>query len=211
MVSSESPRTVADTVVLLNFLLVDEFRLLVALVGRPIAVPRVVFDPEASDVPEVAESEIARSIRYYRRVAGDPARGGPARSTAERSAERVGRLGEHHAAGDIGVIDLSESELALLGRLTSSHSCHEFGLRFPLDLGEAACAALALGHGLTLVTDDRDALKAIEHVSAGHPYERTRRLLIRAANEGLITADQANSIHGEMRRFGFWDQDQPFP
>lgn len=211
MVSSESPRSVADTVVLINFLLVDEFRLLVALVGRPIAVPRIVFDPEAGGVPEVAESEIARSIRYYHRVANDPARGHPARATAEDNAERVGRLEQHHGAGDVEVIGLSQSELVLMGRLTSPRSCREFGLRFPLDPGEAACTALAVGRGLTLVTDDRDALSAIDCIAAGHPYERTRKLLVRAAHERLVTPDQANSIHGEMRRLGFWDQEQPFP
>ena len=59
-----------------------------------------------------------------------------------------------------------------MARLTSPGPCGDLGLRFPLDPGEAACLAIAVRRDLVLVTDDADALQALEHASPDHPYER---------------------------------------
>jgi predicted nucleic acid-binding protein len=80
-------------------------------------------------------------------------------------------------------------------------------LRFRLGSGEAACLALAVERDLVLVTDDSDALAALEALRAGHPYERIRKLLRRAANSKLITRKRAREIHDAMRQAGFWDVD----
>lgn len=209
--SSEPPKSVADTVVVLNFLLVEEWQLLVTLIGRPIAVPRIVYDPESGDVPEIARSEITKRISFDCRVADDPARDEAARSTARRCLDRVTRITEHHSAGDVVVLDLSDGERELLGRLASPQDCHGFGLHFPLHPGEAACIALSAHRDLVFVTDDNDALTAMSNLVPGHPYERTRKLLVRAARERLITKERANGLHDEMRRLGFWDTEPPFP
>ncbi|GIV01107.1 MAG: hypothetical protein KatS3mg014_2722 [Actinomycetota bacterium] len=42
---------ILDTVVLRYFLLVGRRDLLLALLGNPVQVPRVVFDPDEGDVP----------------------------------------------------------------------------------------------------------------------------------------------------------------
>jgi hypothetical protein len=62
-----------------------------------------------------------------------------------------------------------------------------------------------------LVTDDTDALRSLEHHKWGHPFERIRRLLIRAAESKICTRERANEIHREMRHLGFWDREDPFP
>lgn len=210
--SSESPDAVVDTVVLRYFLLVDEIDLLLKLVGSPVAVPRIVYDPdESEETPEDARSEITRSISYQRRAGDDRARGDRSRLDAAANAARLAEVAQLHARGAIVVLDLQDHELDLVGRLTSPTSCKEFGLRFPLDPGESACLAIAVHSGLVLVADDADALRALEHHRPGHPYERIRRLLIRAADSKLCSRKRANEIHAEMRRLGFWDREEPFP
>ncbi len=210
--SSESADAVVDTVVLRYFLLVEEVDLLLKLVGSPLAVPRIVYDPdEKEQTPEDARSEITRSISYQRRASDDPARGESARHEAASNATRLQGAASVHAAGALVVVDLGHQELDLVGRLTSPTTCKEFGLRFPLGPGEAACLAIAVERDLVLVTDDTDALRALEHHRRGHPYERIRCLLIRAAESNLCTRKRANEIHREMRHLGFWDREEPFP
>ena len=210
--SSESPETVVDTVVLRYFLMVDEFDLLAELLGDPIAVPRIVYDPEEpGHLDEVARSEISRSIEYQRRASRDPARNASARAIAERNAVRLGDVDGLCERGRVVILDLTPDELDLVGRLTSRERCGDFGLRFPLDAGEAACLALAVERGLTLATDDGDALTVLERHAPGPAYERIRRLLIAAGEQGLCTTARANDIHDEMRRLGFWDTTLPFP
>jgi predicted nucleic acid-binding protein len=215
VVSSESPDSVIDTVVLMYFLMVDEVELLLDLLGDPIAVPRVVFDPDEPPPAEVEDAdtlcEISRSIEHHRRVSQDPARNGDARQTAARNADRLATMAGLHERGHVVVLDLTAGELELLGRLTSRETCGEFGLRFPLDAGEAACLALAVSQELTLATDDTDALTAVKSHAPGHPYERIRRLLIAAGERGVRTKLEANEIHERMRRLGFWDATMPFP
>lgn len=208
---SASPDAVVDTVVLRYFLLVDEIGLLLKLVGSPLAVPRIVYDPEEADqTPDDSRSEITRSISYQQKASRDRARDGNTRQEAARNAVRLQAVAALHESGSITFVDLDEQELDLVGRLTSPTSCKEFGLRFALGPGEAACLAIAVQRDLVLVTDDTDALRALQHHSREHPYERIRRLLIRAAQSNLCTRKRANEIHREMRHLGFWDREEPF-
>ena len=212
MVSSESPDSVVDTVVLMYFLMVGEVDLLFELLAEPVAVSRIVFDP---DEPEIlnddARSEISRSIQYHRRVSRDPARDADAREISARSADRLADINELYESGRVVVLDMTADELELAGRMTSREGCREFGLRFPLDAGEAACLAIAVARDLMLATDDNDALTAFERLSPDHRYQRIRRLLIAAGKQGLCTEAEANEIHSEMRQLGFWDTVEPFP
>ncbi|MGI9119669.1 MAG: hypothetical protein ACR2G7_06025, partial [Acidimicrobiales bacterium] len=210
--SSASPESVVDTVVLRYFLLVDEAHLLLELLGSPIATPRIVYDDdEAADTPDHVRSEITRSVAYQRRASADLARNVEARQEASCNAERLSRVTALHESGSLVILDLSTEELALVGHLTSPDGCKDFRLRFPLDAGEAACIALAVTRSLVLVTDDGDALSALARHAPGHPYERIRKLLMRAGTRGLCTTMRANEIHREMRRLGFWDREEPFP
>ena len=210
MASSASPDAVVDTVVLRYFLLVDEIDLLLDLLGDPIAVPRVVFDRDEGEIPETARSEVTRSIHYQRRAALDPARDAESKQLATRNAERLARVFELHSQARLQVVDLSETERHTLGQLTSPSGCKNFGLAFPLDPGEAACVSVAVARGLVLATDDGDALKALHAIAADHPYERIRKLLIRAAKNTMVSTERANAIHREMRTVGFWDSQRPF-
>lgn len=212
MESSESPSCVVDTVVLRYFLLVDEVDLLLELLGAPLGTPRIVYDnEETEDVADDARSEVARSIVYQRKARADPARDKSARDEAEQNAARLGRIGDLHVAGRLAILDLTAPELNVVGRLTSPTGCKEFGLRFALDPGEAACLAIAVERDLVLVTDDGDALRALASHAPKHPYQRIRRLLIDAGDRGLCTKERANAIHRDMRRLGFWDREDPFP
>lgn len=201
---------VVDTVVLRYFLFVARQDLLVALLGRPLMVPRVVFDPDEGDVPEDAMSEITRSIQVQRKAAADPGRLPTARTRGATNAERLQGIFEMHERGDAGVVDLETEERGLFARLTSDEGARSLGLRFAIQPGEAACVALAVKRGWVLATDDQDALKAIEALSPGHAYERIRRLLQRAADEGLIGEEDANDLHATMRHLGFRDSEPPF-
>lgn len=200
-----------DSVVLRYFLFVGRQDLLVALLGRPLMVPRIVFDPDEGQVPEGAMSEITRSMWVERGRAGDPGRLRAARGLAAVKANRLGAIHEMHARGDVEIVELGTDELELFARLTRAVGARDLGLEFALDPGEAACVALAVRRGWVLATDDGDALKALEALDPGHAYERIRRLLCRAAGARLITAAQANELHAEMRRLGFWDTELPFP
>lgn len=202
---------VLDTVVLRYFLFVGRGDLLLRLLGEPLIVPRTVFDPDEGDVPEDAMSEITRSIRFQRRVSEDPARLPEARKRAARNAARLEEVRNLHARGRIRVQELDDTELELFARLTSRDGARELGLRFAREAGEAASVALAIERGWVLATDDQDALRALEALSPGHSYERIRRLLQRAVTEGLISKDDANALHADMHRLGFWDDESPFP
>jgi predicted nucleic acid-binding protein len=186
--------------------------LLLGLLGSPIATPRIVYDDdEAAHTPDHVRSEITRSVAYQRRASADLARDVEAREEAGRNAERLTQVSALHESGSLVILDLATEEFALVGRLTSPDGCKEFGLRFPLDAGEAACIAMAVTRHLVLVTDDGDALIALARHASGHPYERIRKLLMRAGTLGLCTTTRANEIHREMRRLGFWDWEEPFP
>ncbi len=202
---------VVDTVVLRYFLFVARQDLLVALLGRPLMVPRVVFDPDEGDVSEVAMSELTRSIRFQRGAAADPGRLPAARARAATNADRLQAISEMHVRRDVQVVDLETDELELFARLTSIEGSRSLGLHFAIQPGEAACVALAVKRGWVLATDDQDALTALEALDPGHAYERIRRLLQRAAEAGLISQDEANDLHAGMRRLGFRDREVPFP
>ena len=201
---------VVDTVVLRYFLFVARQDLLVALLGRPLMVPRVVFDPDEGGVPEDAMSEITRSIHVQRKAAADPGRLPTVRTRAATNAERLQGFFGMHERDDAEVVDLDTEELGLFARLTSDEGARSLGLRFAIQPGEAACVALAVKRGWVLATDDQDALKALEALSPGHAYERIRRLLQRAADEGLIGQGDANDVHAKMRHLGFRDSEPPF-
>lgn len=209
--SSEQPRTIVDTVVLMYFLMAGAEDVLFDRAGRPLAVSRIVYDPEEDEgTPEAALSEMTRSAAYHRRVSNDPARDADARLQAAQNADRLETVHTLHSVGHIVVLDLQGSELELVSSLTSPSGCHAFGLKFPLDPGEAACLAVAVKRQLRLATDDTDALKALRSIDTEHPYERIRKLLIAAAEAEQISRDHANAIHAEMQRRGFWDNKRPF-
>jgi predicted nucleic acid-binding protein len=201
---------VVDTVILRYFLFVDRQDLLVTLLGRPLEVPRVVFDPDEGDVPESAMSELTRSMHVQRRAAADPGRLPDARMRAAMNAERLETVYRMSQRGDVDVVDLDTHELEVFASLTSTDGAKELGLHFAIQPGEAACVALAVNRGWVLATDDQDALTALEALSSGHAYERIRRLLRRAAESGEIGKEEANEIHSQMRALGFRDTEAPF-
>ena len=89
----------------------------------------------------------------------------------------------------------------------------ELGLKVPLSPGEAACVAIAIRRQWTIATDDSDALKALAGLQGNseYHYERIQKLLVRAANEGLVSESGANRIHARIVSYGFWDTGCPFP
>lgn len=209
--SQGTRRTVADTVVLRYFLLVERTDLLRALLASPIIVPRIVFDPEEGDVPFGAMSEMTRSIAFQRRVSRDPQAVEEEREQAAMRADRLEGIHTLLREGHMEVTDLAGPERDRFARLTDRRHAPEFGLRFGLDPGEAACVAIALERRFVLATDDDDALKALRSVRKRHLYQRIRKMLIEAAELGLVTEPEANDVHQEMRLMGFWDKSRPFP
>jgi len=212
--------TVVDTVVLHYFLVVDRAALLLELLEAPVGVPRIVFDPDDGQADDAMVSELRRNIRYEQRIADTavPTNGDDttrelesARATAQTRAVRLRAMDGLVTDGAIEVIDLTEDELDLVGRLTAREPDPSLGILVALDDGEAACVAIAVARGWTLATDDGDALRVLDHLAPDHPYDRIRRLLVRGATDGLVTEAEANEIHEEMTRAGFWDRVRPFP
>ncbi|MGE0600641.1 MAG: hypothetical protein AB7J35_05270 [Dehalococcoidia bacterium] len=209
--SSERP-SILDTVVLLYFLLVGREALLTRLLGAgaPLRVPLAVYDPEERSLsPEALRhsdllSEMRQATRHYEVAArSDPAAG--------ELLERVRRVDFLYDGAALEVVELSADERLLAARLQSRRTAAEYGIRVPLGPGEAACVAIAFTRGWTIATDDNAALTALGALY-GHdyPYERIRKLLVRAAEEGLVDRAEAREIHDQMRQLGFWDSDQLF-
>jgi hypothetical protein len=211
VVSSESPNSVVDTVVLRYFLLGGSVDLLVSLLGAPLGVPRIVFDPDEGDVPDAARSEITRSVSYQQRVAVDPARDTTERQDASRKAAQLAAVAEMHEADELVILDMTDAELRIASQLVSPSGCKAFGLKFPLGPGEASCIAIGTTRDLVVATDDADALRALRTIAPNHPYERIRKLLMRAVGTNTISEVEANQLHAQMRRLGFWDTTSPFP
>lgn len=208
----DGPQTVADTVILRYFYLVDQAELMFALLGDPIVVPRVVFDPdEEANAPELSMSEITRSIHVQRVRSGDKGRDTDERKRAEDHAVQLEQVTADHTAGRITVTDLTDTETALFAKLASRGDSLKVGLPFALDAGEAACVALAVERSLALATDDRDGLTAFRSLRPRGKYERIRKMLKRAGESGLVDRAEANDIHQAMRNAGFWDKGRPFP
>ena len=197
---------IVDTVVLLYFLLTGQEDLLIRLLGSPLRVPFVVYDPDEPDVSEALQvrvdllSEIRQSIHHYEtRSATD--------ELSRKRRDRVRRVDELHRKGLIEPIRLTPRELSLTADLQRRDRATMYKISTPLGPGESACIAIAHCRGWTIATDDNDALTALSEINSGQsfPYTRIRALLIRATNERLITPDKANRIHREMRTAGFWD------
>ncbi len=208
MVSRAS--AVIDTVVLRYFLLVDRTELLLNLLGSPLGLPRVVYDPDEGAVPPQALSEMTRAIYDLTRRWEDRTQPDDVRAGANKHMQRLHAVHSLHSLGHIEVIDMTDGERMTFARLTSRRGVVAAGLVFPLASGEAASVAIALGRNIPCATDDSDALHALEVLRPGHPYERIRKLLQRGAQDQLITRDEANVIHSDMRRAGFWDHGTPF-
>lgn|SRR5579884_95290 len=210
MSANESPferPVVADTVVVNYFLAVGAFDLLRVLLGGAVQIPRTVFDPdEPDDVAEEAASELRRGLRLHRHRATD-------RGTVVELRERSGRALPHFetlpglvSRGALVVLDLGGDELVTFARLRDASFVSRFSLVAGLGRGEAAALAIALSRGYDLATDDEDAIKAAAGLAPELETHRIRALLIRAADFGLITRDEARQLHSAMVGAGFWDR-----
>ncbi len=199
--------TVIDTVVLRYFLLAERLDLLIQFCGEQLQVPRIVYDPADRD-SDIPLSELVKSIHHQRKRSVDL---GLTRAERERSktfSTRLARIHHYHRTDQLAVVDLDEHELRHFAQLTKQDPQ---GLAFPLHGGEAACLAIALNRAWVFATDDNDALRVFRSLAPDHPYLRTRKILIEASGSGLIDPAEANAIHDEMRRCGFWDRTAPFP
>ena len=207
---SSETHHIIDTVVLLYFLLVEEETLLGTLIGWPLRAPFAVYDPEDWTMPLDSKlrleflSEMRQAEKYYARAAME--------TGDTRSIWRVGKVDRLHKEGYLVVEEMEPNEQRLADDLQGA-GASTLGLHAPLGPGEAACIAIAHEREWTIVTDDSDALKALARLRGNrdYNYERIRKLLIRAANERLISEDEANRIHANIVSYGFWDSSRPFP
>ncbi|MCY3805276.1 MAG: hypothetical protein OXG91_02145 [bacterium] len=200
---------IIDTVVLLYFLLVGEEALLCTLLGTPLQVPLAVYDPEDRDLPPMARRR-AELLSEMRQVVGHYE--SSARLTGDvDSLSRVSRIDSLHDEGRLVSVPMASGERLLAAKLESADAL-QYGVRVPLGPGEAACVAISFERGWTIATDDSDALEVLKklHGNRDFPYERIRKLLTRAAEEGHVTAEEANDLHAAMRSRGFWDSGRPF-
>ena len=183
---SSDDKHIIDTVVLLYFLLVGEEDLLCTLLGTPLQVPLAVYDPEDRDLPPAAHrraellSEMRQAVGHYEssaRLTGD-----------DDSLSRVRRIDSLYDEGRLASVQMTPDERLLAAKLESADAL-QYGVQVPLGPGEAACVAISFERGWTIATDDSDALKVLKKLHRGQDfrYERIRKLLIRAAEEGHVT------------------------
>lgn len=209
--SSDRPH-ILDTVVLLYFLLVGEQELLFNLLGSPLQVPLAVYDPSdrtsSSHMPHRTDllSEMRQSVLHYEASV----RSGTAH---EELLDRILLVDELYDQKRLTTVAMKHNEARHAARLQSRRDVLRYGLKVPLGAGEAACVAIAWERSWTIATDDNAAFTILDHLHRGrtYPYERIRKLLIRAASDEWISKEHANSIHSEMRSVGFWDATMPFP
>src|ERR1700733_14104436 len=191
-VSSSTVDSVLDTAVLRYFLLAERTDLLTELLGRPLGVPRTVFDPaEEEGAPEDVMSDVRRSIVIQQRRSYDRTRSKGAQGDAQRNAECLARIEELHAEGSVVTLDMTAEERALFSRMTSNEEAQSVGLRVALGFGEAACVAIAIHRGCLLVTDDEDALRVLHKLGTNTQHTRIRGLLQTAAKQKLLSRSSA--------------------
>ena len=207
---------IIDTVVLMYFLLVGREALLGDLLGRPLQVPVAIYDPEERELPEGATprsellSEMRQAVRHYE-AATEAAEESESSDQETESFKRIKRIDDLYDEGGLVPVAMTTDELLLAARLQSSDAT-AYGLKVGLGPGEAACVAISYTRGWTIATDDADAFKVLNrlHADRNYPYERIRKLLVRAADEGHISREEAIRLHSEMRALGFWDSGRPF-
>lgn len=203
-------RTIVDTNVLRYFLFVDGTNILGTVLGRPMGVPRVVYDPDEDEPPENAMSELRRSILVQRQRGDELTRSDEGRTEARRNASRLSMIDTLISNGDVVIVDMSQDERELFAALSDHNRAGEFGLKIALGHGEAACVAIAVGRSVILATNDADALTAYERLAPTGDHARIRGMLREAADSGLISRATANATHIEMTRLGLWDNELPF-
>ena len=203
---------IIDTSVLSNFLLVGATDLLMKLLGSPLQVPLAVYDSEEIGRREQAGplgeglSEIGKGILHFTHRQ---------RGYKNGSLEDLGRMSEVdllYNSEQLVTIELMPEERELFIALNTGAAMAQFGFKGVIGAGESACIAIAHFRDWTIATDDNLAHKIMEHLSGGdYTYERTRKLLVRAADEDLISKSEANRLHSEIVNKGFWDKELPFP
>lgn len=202
---------IVDTVVLLYFMLAGQQPLLVRLLGSPLRVPEVVYDPQERSLPDTALqrpellSEMRQATSHYeiRAESSDLSR---------TRFERLSKIDALQRQGHVEPVELTPTEMTLSAQLQSRDGVAAHSIQAPLGPGEASCVAIAHERGWTIATDDTDALTVLSELHGGNefPYERIRSLLVRAGTDGFVTRDEANRIHRKMRFAGFWGDEPPF-
>lgn len=207
---------ITDTSVLMYFLLADAFELLLKLLGSPIQVPIDVYDPEDAQTENAWQrrrgkqrenifSEVRRGIMHYDIKA---AKGG-----SDEDLMRLRQVDTKYSEGRILPIRMRSEERNLAAALMSVKGAKKYGINSVLGAGEAACVAIAHHRKWVIATDDNGAFRVMDFLHDGrtYRYERIRKLLKRAADEGLIMKSEANRIHRVMTIKSFWDKELPFP
>lgn len=203
---------IIDTSVLSNFLLVGATGLLMKLLGTPLQVPLAVYDSDEVGKRHQAGplgeglSEVGKGILHFTHRHREDENG---------SAENLERISEVDLlcnSGQLVTIELTPEERDFFIALNTGAAMAQFGFKGVVGAGESACIAIAHFRGWTIATDDNLAHKVMEHLSGrDYSYERTRKLLVRAADENLISKSEANRLHSEIVNKGFWDKELPFP
>ena len=203
---------IIDTSVLNNFLLAGATDLLMKLLGRPLQVPLAVYDSDEIGKRYQAGpfgeglSEIGKGILHFTHRQRED------KSGSSEDLERISEVDLLFNSKQLVTIDLMPEERELFIALNTGAAMAQFGFKGVIGAGESACIAIAHFRDWAIATDDNLAHKIMEHLSDGdYSYERTRKLLVRAAEENLITKSEANRLHSEIVNKGFWDKELPFP
>ncbi len=200
------PLVVFDTVVVNYFLAAGEIALLASLCGKPLQIPRSVFDPDEDDNGrEEAMSELRRGLHLHRRRCEDEGAPPELRARSVRALPEFEVLPALVGSGVLQVVDLSDAETRLYAELRDAGAVRRFGRVVGLGPGEAAVLAICANRSWRPATDDTDAIRVAEHLLPDVKPLRIRGLLRLASDRGLVDVARARVIHGTMRELGFWD------
>ena len=207
--ASQFEQVVIDTVVVNYFLALGRFSLLAAVVGGRVLVPRAVYDPEDADRADAAVvSELERGLRRHRQRAVDPELAPKQREYSSDALPHFERLRHHVDEGLMLPLTLEPAELVRYGMFRDALWARQHDLLAELGSGEAAALAIAENRGLSLATDDQDCIRLAQARRPDSVILRIRSLLHLAVDAGLVSVEEARSMHLSMRARGFWDNGQ---
>jgi len=124
---------------------------------------------------------------------------------AQLSAERVVTVDDAWNEWQVGIrlgrIPLADMSWLPVLELDESEQKVRDELVPPLDLGEAACLALAKSRGYALLTDDRVARREARRL--GVPLSGTIGALVSLVDDHLLTLAEANHLLQQMIALGY--------
>ncbi len=201
-------RCIADTSLLNNFVHSASVYVLDQLLKKPVQLSPTVLNVEETLLPDFPRTEPASEFLKPLYMAGLP---------GHSEYKKIAPFIQSFALSAGGLwepVEPSRDELILAARLRSKtirtevrRVCPNISRRkVELDPGEAEAAAIAIRRGWTFLTEDQASAELLGCLYPTVPVRRTCTLLIHAAEQGLLTCEEAAALFNKriVDQLGFW-------